>query len=80
MLTLEIKREEDGRRIGEAPALPAVPAYGATGAEARSKTLVLALRVPADRIEHGEPNPPEVTDLLAAALLHHGSGHDPRPA
>jgi predicted RNase H-like HicB family nuclease len=67
MLKIEIEREEDGRWVGEAPDLPGVLAYGATEAEARTKTTALALRVIADRLEHGEPVPPEVRDLFVAA-------------
>jgi predicted RNase H-like HicB family nuclease len=55
MLTIEIEREEDGRSIGEVPELPGVIAYGATEDEARNRAAALALRVIADRIEHGEP-------------------------
>ncbi|HEY8873548.1 MAG TPA: type II toxin-antitoxin system HicB family antitoxin [Stellaceae bacterium] len=55
MLKIEIEREDDGRWIGEVPALPGVLTYGATEADARSKTTTLALRVIADRIENGEP-------------------------
>ncbi len=58
-MRVEIEREEDGRWIGEIPALPGVVAYGATAEEARSKTEALAFRVIADRLEHGEPVPPE---------------------
>jgi predicted RNase H-like HicB family nuclease len=57
MLTIEIKREEDGRSIGEVPALPGVIAYGATKGEARYKAGGLALRVIADRIKRGERTP-----------------------
>jgi predicted RNase H-like HicB family nuclease len=67
MLKIELDREIDGRWIGEAPALPGVLAYGATEAEARAKTEALALRVIADRIEHGEAVPAEVRNLFAAA-------------
>jgi predicted RNase H-like HicB family nuclease len=56
-LTLEIEREEDGRWLAEVPQLAGVLAYGATAAEAMSKAEVLALRVLADRIEHGEGKP-----------------------
>jgi len=38
-----------------------------TEAEARVKTTALALRVIADRIEHGEPVPFEPSDLFFAA-------------
>jgi predicted RNase H-like HicB family nuclease len=67
MLKIEIEREEDGRWLGEVPALPGVMAYGASEAEARAKVAVLALRVIADRIEHGEAVPAEANDLFAAA-------------
>lgn len=56
-LTLEIDREEDGRYIAEVPDLPGVLAYGATEAEATARAQALALRVLADRLEHGEPAP-----------------------
>ncbi|MDE2580922.1 MAG: hypothetical protein KGL52_04760 [Rhodospirillales bacterium] len=67
MFRIEIEREEDGRWIGEVPALPGVLAYGATAAEARAKATALALRALADRIEHGEAVPAEAADLFAAA-------------
>lgn len=67
MIKIEIEREEDGRWIGEVPALPGVVVYGATEAEARTKAIALALRVIADRIEHGEPVPAEARDLFVAA-------------
>jgi predicted RNase H-like HicB family nuclease len=56
MLTIEIEREDDGRWLGEVPALPGVMAYGESEAEARIKVSALALRIIADRIEHGEPS------------------------
>jgi predicted RNase H-like HicB family nuclease len=65
MLRIEIEQEDDGRWIGEVIALPGVLAYGATKAEARSKAAALALRVIADRIEHGEPVPEEARELFA---------------
>jgi len=67
MLKIEIEREDDGRWIGEVPDLPGVMAYGATEAEARTKVTALALRVIADRIEHGEPIPAGARDLFAIA-------------
>ena len=66
-LKIEIEREEDGRWIGEVAELPGVLAYGATEAEVRAKTTALALRVIADRIEHGEPVPFDPSDLFVAA-------------
>jgi len=67
VLKIQIERETDGRWIGEARGLPGVLAYGETEAEARTKTTALALRVIADRIEHGESVPPEIRKLFAAA-------------
>ena len=59
-LTIEIQREDDGRWIAEVPSLPGVMVYGATEAEARAKVQAMALRMLADRLEHGEADP----DLL----------------
>ena len=56
-LTLEIDREEDGRFIAEVPDLPGVLAYGETQEQAVARAQALALRVLADRLEHGEPAP-----------------------
>jgi predicted RNase H-like HicB family nuclease len=56
-LTLELDREEDGRFLAEVPDLPGVLAYGATEQEATARAQALALRVLADRLEHGEPAP-----------------------
>jgi predicted RNase H-like HicB family nuclease len=67
MLVVETEREVDGRWIAEVPALPGVMAYGATEAEAIDKAKALALRVIADRLEHGEPLPDEVRGLFAPA-------------
>jgi predicted RNase H-like HicB family nuclease len=55
MLKIESEREDDGRWIAEVPALPGVLAYGANEMEARAKVQALALRVIADRLDHGEP-------------------------
>ena len=52
--TLEFDREVDGRWIAEVVELPGVIAYGATEQEAGNRVQALALRVLADRIEHGE--------------------------
>ena len=65
-LTVEIELEEDGRWIAEVPALPGVLAYGATREEAVARVETLALRVLADRLEHGEPVP-ELSALFQAA-------------
>lgn len=56
-LSLECEREEDGRWLAEVVALPGVLAYGASANEAMTKAQVLALRVLAERLEHGETGP-----------------------
>ena len=53
-LTIELDQEDDGRIIAEVFALPGVLAYGQTREEAIACAEALALRVLADRIEHGE--------------------------
>jgi predicted RNase H-like HicB family nuclease len=65
-MKVAVDREEDGRWIGEVAILPGVLAYGATEQEARKKAEALALRVVADRIEHGESVPDEVLAVFAA--------------
>ena len=56
-LKIEIEREADGRWIAEVTELPGCMAYGNMQAEALAKAKALALRVLADRLEHGEPVP-----------------------
>jgi predicted RNase H-like HicB family nuclease len=63
-VTIEVEQEEDGRWIAEAPDLPGVLAYGQTREEAIARVKVLALRVLADRLEHGEPVP-EMSDVFS---------------
>ena len=53
-LTIELDREEDGRYIAEVLELPGVLAYGSSEPEALAAVKALALRVLADRLEHGE--------------------------
>ena len=65
-MRVEVEREEDGRWIGEVPALPGVLAYGATAEEARARVEALALRVIADRLENGESVPSEARAMFAA--------------
>jgi predicted RNase H-like HicB family nuclease len=52
--TLECECEDDGRWLAEVSQLPGVLAYGKTADEAMAKAEVLALRVLAERLEHGE--------------------------
>jgi predicted RNase H-like HicB family nuclease len=55
--TIEVEQEEDGRWLTEIPELPGVLAYGQTREEAIVRVQALALRVLADRLEHGEAVP-----------------------
>ena len=54
---IQCGQETDGRWIAEIEELPGVLAYGKTKEEATAKTEALALRVIAERIEHGESGP-----------------------
>jgi predicted RNase H-like HicB family nuclease len=56
-MKIEIEREDDGRWIAEVSELPGVMAYGMSRDEAIAKAQALALRVIADRLEHGEVIP-----------------------
>ena len=56
-LKIEVERETDGRWMAEVLELPGCMAYGETQASALAKAKALALRVLADRMEHGEPVP-----------------------
>ena len=67
MLKIESEREDDGRWIAEVPALPGVLTYGSSESEARAKAQALALRVIADRLDHGEPLPREIAAVFAPA-------------
>ena len=51
---VELEQETDGRWIAEVPALPGVLAYGSSRDEALAHAQALALRVLAERLEHGE--------------------------
>jgi predicted RNase H-like HicB family nuclease len=64
--TLEFEQELDGRWIAEVPELPGVLAYGVSSDEALSKAEVLALRVLADQLEHGESRPQSIRLMLTA--------------
>ena len=56
-LNVEIEQEDDGRWIAEVIDLPGVMAYGPTPETAKARVQALALRVVADRLEHGEADP-----------------------
>lgn len=55
--TIDYELEEDGRWLAEVHELPGVLAYGQTPEDAMTKVQALALRVIADRLEHGEETP-----------------------
>ena len=66
-MRIELDLEEDGRWIAEVPDIPGAMAYGESQHEAITKVEALALRVIADRIEHGE-TVPELDQLFAVSL------------
>ena len=53
-LLIEREQEEDGRWMAEAPDLAGVMAYGRTREDALARVQALALRVLAERLEHGK--------------------------
>jgi predicted RNase H-like HicB family nuclease len=65
--TVEYEREEDGRWLAEVVEMPGVLAYGGSSDQAIAKAQALALRVLADRLEHGEAAPEFVNISFAAA-------------
>jgi predicted RNase H-like HicB family nuclease len=64
-LQIELEEETDGRWVAEVPTLPGVLTYGVTKADAVAKVQALALRVLAERLEHGEAVP----ELLNVTFL-----------
>ena len=64
---IECEREEDGRWLAEVPKLPGVTAYGTSADDAMAKAEVLALRVLAERLEHGESRPQSISISVAVA-------------
>jgi predicted RNase H-like HicB family nuclease len=64
-LQIELEQEVDGRWVGEVPSLPGVLAYGTTRTDALAKVQALALRVLAERLEHGEA----VAEVLNVSFL-----------
>ena len=62
--TLKCEREDDGRWLAEVHELPGSLAYGVSANEAMARAEVLALRVLAERIEHGEFRPIEINFSL----------------
>lgn len=66
-LAIEYYREKDGRWLADIPALPGVTAYGRTKKQATAAVQALALRLIADRLEHGEAVPGRVNVSFVAA-------------
>ena len=52
--TIETEQEADGRWIAEVLEIPGALVYAATTQDAVAKVQALALRILAERIEHGE--------------------------
>jgi len=66
-LTVELEQEADGRWLAEVPELPGVLAYGADREAAARAAQALALRVVADRLDHGEQLPPALAAMFTPA-------------
>ena len=65
--TIETEQESDGRWIAEVMEIPGVMVYGSTTDEAVAQAQALALRVLAERLEHGEAEPEFVSVSFQAA-------------
>lgn len=63
--TIEIEQEEDGRFLAEVIGFPGVLAYGQTREQAVARVQALALRVLAEKLEHGEVTPELVSVSFA---------------
>jgi predicted RNase H-like HicB family nuclease len=66
-LMIEVDRETDGRWIAEVVDLPGCIAYGSDEADAIANVKALALRIIAERREHGEPVPEAIFSTVKAA-------------
>ncbi|MBM3725714.1 MAG: type II toxin-antitoxin system HicB family antitoxin [Acidobacteria bacterium] len=66
-LAIAYEREDDGRWLADIPALPGVTACGRSKRKATAAVQALALRLIADRLEHGEavPGPMSVSFIAA---------------
>ena len=64
---VEVEQEEDGRWLAEVLELPGVLAYGQSQDASVAKVQALALRVIAERLEHGEAGPQLLSISFAAA-------------
>ena len=66
-LIIETELEDDGRWIAEVSTLPGALAYGQTRDEAIARVQAVALRVLANRLEHGEAVPEVARHFVVAA-------------
>jgi predicted RNase H-like HicB family nuclease len=65
-IRIEVEREDDGRWLAEVPALAGALAYGQSREQAVARVEALALRILAERLEHGEAAP-ELDGVFEAA-------------
>ncbi len=66
-LRIDIEQEEDGRWVAEVPDLSGVMVYGKDRDQALALVQALALRVLAERLEHGEAAPDLIDVSFQAA-------------
>lgn len=64
--SVQLERETDDRWIAEVAELPGVLVYGDSAVHVQAKAQALALRVLADRLDHGEAVPFESVSFSAA--------------
>ena len=67
ILHIELDQETDGRWVAEVTDLPGVLAYGVSRPDAVARVQALALRVLAERLEHGEAVPEFLQVVFEAA-------------
>lgn len=65
-LAVDTEQESDGRWMAEIAQIPGALSYGKSREEAIAKVESLALRVLADRLEHGEM-PRELAEVFSVA-------------
>ena len=67
IFAIETEQETDGRWMAEVEVLPGVMTYGTTKTDAVAKVQALALRVLAEKLEHGEAVPELLSVSFQAA-------------
>lgn len=65
--SIKCEQEQDRRWLAEVPQLPGVLSYGTPADDRMARAEVLALRVIAERLEHGETRALEINISLPAA-------------